>query len=206
MLKTQIFLVFIILAITSCEVTIGEPETTTQKVTLDELFDGVEDPEDSEELAIYRNDSLNFEFGYPSNWKIPFNQQGQLIYVKKPDSYTETKPVTNFGITVQVNHPRKLEQLKDSIIQSWKIDSVITKVKILEEQDTLFNSQQAYKLVARGSFEKFNEQFHVSWKTVIFIWDGIMFKLTYTCPEDEFTEQTKTINSIFNSFHLLEEN
>ncbi len=196
----------LVLGICSCEITFGEAEPTVEKITLGELFEDVKDPEDSKELTYYKNDSLNFKFGYPSNWKKPNDKRGKLVFVQKSDSYTETKPRSNFAIMVQENYNQELIFVKDSLIETWKQNAVFTKVEIVNELDTTFYKEEAFEIVVQGSFKQYNTWFDITWKTIIFMRNKTLFKLTYTCPRNEFSEQFNTRYSIFNSFQFLEEN
>jgi predicted Zn-dependent protease len=146
-----------------------------------------------QETKTFKKDNISFE--YPKHWVIN-NAPNFYILVNEPPE-KEISVQTTFDVSLEEGYD-SLEEYCNSYESKMAVNEYFKDFKVNVKKEILFKGMKAieYNCTASVSF------LPIEWKSVIFMKDGKVYKLSTTSIIGEFFLLRETTNKIFESFKI----
>lgn len=146
-----------------------------------------------QETKTFKKDNISFE--YPSHWIIS-NIPNFYILVNEPPE-EEISVQTTFDVSLEEGY-KSLDAYCTSYESKMSVNEYFKDFKVNIKKEIIFKEMKAieYNCTASVSF------LPIEWKSVIFMKDGKVYKLSTTSIIGEFFLLKETTNKIFESFKI----
>lgn len=146
-----------------------------------------------QETKVFKKDNISFE--YPKHW-ITRDFPDYYILVSEPPK-EELSVMTTFDVSIEVGY-KSLKKYSESYEKTMNTNEYFKDFKVNIKKKINFKGMKAieYYCTATVSY------FPIEWKSIIFMKDGKVYKLSTTSLVGQFYQLRETTEKIFESFKI----